>query len=107
MCTLSLTPVPGGLRLVFNRDELVTPPPMIHTYGPRTATHPTDPQAGGTWLAANDAGLTCAILNRTPRDHRPPPCRLSRGSIIPALLHHRNARAAAHQARSLLLSEFP
>jgi Transport and Golgi organisation 2 len=86
MCTVSA--IPGGwlhpgfgsttrssalelplLRVVCNRDELRTRaralPPSILDLGPRRAVLPVDPDGGGSWIAANDAGLVFALLNVT------------------------------------------
>src|SRR5437762_13943150 len=74
VCTVSIiSPGDGVLRLACNRDELwsrpdALPPRLMH-FGQRQAALPIDPQSGGTWMAVNDAGLTCAILNaRRGRD---------------------------------------
>src|SRR5436305_3313340 len=46
------------------------------------------PASGGTWLAANDAGLALAVLNVNPpeRDREALRPTRSRGEVIPALL---------------------
>lgn len=92
MCTVSVIHLSGAvLRLVCNRDELLTRPialpPQRREYGERTALLPIDPQSDGTWIAANDAGLMFALLNQRlgwPARHVPP---RSRGDIIPSVLH--------------------
>jgi hypothetical protein len=84
--------LPGDvLRLVCNRDELLTRPvaisPVKRTFGGREALLPIDPQSDGTWIAANDAGLSFALLNQRlgwPTRNIPP---RSRGEIIPSVLH--------------------
>jgi hypothetical protein len=50
---------------------------------------PVDPTSGGTWVAANDAGLALALLNvnANKRPSATPAAPQSRGKIIPALLH--------------------
>lgn len=73
MCTVSWHLLPHAelgsqdLHIYFNRDEQRTRPEAI---SPRTTKHngvqllhPTDPKAGGTWLAANDSGCVVALLN--------------------------------------------
>jgi len=92
MCTVSIIHLPGGeLRLVCNRDELLTRrialPPQRQIFGERDALLPIDPQSGGTWIAANDAGLMFALLNQRlgwPARNIP---QRSRGEIIPSVLH--------------------
>ena len=55
------------LRVVCNRDEHLTRapalPPTVWAAGARRALMPIDPSSGGTWIAANDAGLVFAVLN--------------------------------------------
>lgn len=90
MCTVSVVPGASGFRIVCNRDELRTRPaglpPALHRTRAVTAVWPLDPKSGGTWIAANDAGLAFALLNRRHPDGRwkPPPA-VSRGTIIPRL----------------------
>lgn len=90
MCTLTAVPTPGGVRVAFNRDEsparpAALPPAALRT-GDARALVPVDPESGGTWLAATDAGLVLALLNANPV--APPPRRptRSRGGVIPAVL---------------------
>ena len=91
MCTLTVVPLPGGrVRVGFNRDERrdrpAGLPPRRWRVGSRTAVLPVDPQSGGTWLAATDAGLVLALLNVTPDRPAPRAAARSRGEVIPALL---------------------
>lgn len=112
MCTLTVVPSPSGrVRLAFNRDESRTRPlglpPDVHQVGPRRAVFPTDPASGGTWLAVNDAGLILATLNVNPPEKPNQAALRSRGTIIPALLHHDSPAAAlAEFERSLTYEEF-
>jgi hypothetical protein len=72
MCTLSWTllggaPGEGGYFLAFNRDERRTraaglAPRVIEQGGVR-ALAPIDGEAGGTWIAVNEMGLSLSILN--------------------------------------------
>ncbi len=95
MCTLTIVSIePGVLRLVFNRDELVSRPPAlpprVSGFGTRRALLPIDPVSGGTWIAATDAGLAFALLNLNQQpadDHWSDDAPgVSRGQVIPALL---------------------
>lgn len=82
MCTLTFTGTaldPGisaralregeaGYTLLFNRDELRTRGPEIAPSETRTDSGvryvaPTDSDAGGTWIAANEHGVSVALLN--------------------------------------------
>jgi hypothetical protein len=46
---------------------------------------PQDPQGGGTWIAANSAGLVFVLLNAHPTTVPPPSALRSRGLVIPSL----------------------
>lgn len=106
MCTATLLPIfsgPTGLRLVTSRDEkharAAALPPRQNRFGPRAALLPIDPIGGGTWVAVNDAGVVVTLLNLNPEGARPVPADpISRGGVIPALMHHATAAAAAAQA---------
>ena len=115
MCTATLLP-PGpaapavtdapGLRLVTSRDEqharAAALPPQLRTYGERTALLPIDPAGGGTWVGVNDAGLVITLLNLNVDDAPPVPVdAVTRGGVIPGLLHCATAHAAAAQAERL------
>lgn len=91
MCTLSWTiPAPGAMSLCFNRDEQKTRsqgrPPDRFTADGRQYLAPTDPDAGGTWIAVSEAGLSLALLNYTQGSAEPPERPTSRGLLIPSLM---------------------
>jgi hypothetical protein len=81
----------AGFRLACNRDERderpAALPPRAGVFGERRAILPIDPQGGGTWIAVNDAGLAMTLLNLSPDGDRRAAGRISRGRIIPSLLH--------------------
>jgi Transport and Golgi organisation 2 len=86
MCTVSLVTTGDRLRVMASRDERHARPEATH---PRTratpygfAIMPTDPQAGGTWIAATSSGLVFALLNG---ESDAPSGGMSRGLIIPSL----------------------
>jgi hypothetical protein len=99
MCTVTALPRPLLvsdlsrdrllLRVACNRDELLTRqpalPPTRWVAGGRMALMPIDPDSGGTWIAANDAGLVFVLLNAQPRISTTDGD-LSRGIIIPTLV---------------------
>ncbi len=68
MCTLSWLLGEDGYEVHFNRDESrsrpAARPPVISEVSGRRVLAPTDAQAGGTWIAVNNAGLGLALLNR-------------------------------------------
>jgi hypothetical protein len=67
MCTLSWLSLEDGYFVAFSRDERHTRAPglgprMIERAGVR-AIAPVDAEAGGTWIAVNELGITLALLN--------------------------------------------
>lgn len=97
MCTLTFVPRDDGYYLAMNRDESISrgvahPPARIDLPGLKTnAIYPRD-VAGGTWIAANDRGITFGLLNWNDV-HRPGADKIrSRGVVIPHLVqfgsHH-------------------
>lgn len=67
MCTVSWLRGPGYYELLFNRDESrergPESPPRIESADDVHWIAPMDADAGGTWISANDRGLTIGILN--------------------------------------------
>jgi hypothetical protein len=96
MCTVTIIRPPVAaeetacVRLVCNRDEQRSRPPAlpprIERFGSRQALLPIDPLGGGTWIAANDAGLAFMLMNAYAGSVLPPRGEKSRGLIIPQLL---------------------
>jgi hypothetical protein len=86
MCTVSLVATADRLRVMCNRDERHTRPeagpPRARATSAGVALMPTDPQAGGTWIAATSTGLVMALLNG---DGPVAPGSVSRGRLIPSL----------------------
>lgn len=97
------------LRVACNRDELVTRqpalPPTLWAAGPRRAVMPIDPESGGTWIAANDAGLVFVLLNANP-GHLVPRGHISRGAIIPTLVGSSTVSRALTLAERLPMGRF-
>lgn len=91
MCTVSIVPHARGMRIVCNRDERrdrpPAEPPAVRGIRGTATLWPRDPVSGGTWIAANDAGVAFVILNRHDGSARVAgPARQSRGTIIPRLI---------------------
>ena len=84
------------LVVAANRDELLERPaiPMtvLREAGPRILGG-RDEQAGGTWLAVNEAGVVAALTNRPVKGERDPTKR-SRGELPLMLARHTSAAAA-------------
>ena len=64
-----------------------------------------DRSAGGTWMAANPAGLVAAVLNR-PGSLGPAPGKRSRGELPLLALEHGSAAAAAAAIAALPAEEW-
>ena len=67
MCTVSWVHQPGGYHLLCNRDEKRTrgrafAPTVIECGGVRYVA-PIDADCGGTWIAANEFGVSLCLLN--------------------------------------------
>jgi hypothetical protein len=99
MCTVSIVSAPDrdAIRVMVNRDERrlrpVAHPPAVNPTATGHAIWPADPEGGGTWVAATNAGLVLLLLNL--EGSRRPPQLLSRGLIIPRL-------AGAHSMGELM-----
>ena len=114
MCTVTLIPCGNGVRLACNRDESplrpAALPPRVLMCGARRALMPIDSLAGGTWIAANDAGLMATLLNvyETPRDKTAPPSpsRRSRGTIIPWLMEAATLDEAYEKTQGIVREEY-
>lgn len=106
MCTVTVVPREGGVRVLCNRDEQrarpIALPPRIHDLGGRLAVFPMDPLGGGTWIGVNDTGLIVALLNAHPTIRMSGTnATRSRGHIVRELLRCESLRQAIPGAESL------
>ena len=92
MCTLTwiFNEDCEGYSLFFNRDELKTrqraiPPHLKQTEHGIHFLAPTDTDAGGTWIAVNQYGLTVCLLNNYEAAEPETGELRSRGEIVLAL----------------------
>lgn len=110
MCTLSWWRGADGYSVFFNRDEQRTRavglPPAVHASGPVRFLAPRDPDGGGTWIAANEQGLTVLVLNRYDVPLAPPPEPVSRGTLVLRLAGESSAGAARRALDALDLRRF-
>jgi hypothetical protein len=95
MCTLTVVTGDNSHCIAMNRDEKIMRgvgvPPEIHEFDGTRVIYPGD-GTGGTWIAANEYGITLALLNWNdivPRGIDTSKTR-SRGRVIPALLDSRS-----------------
>jgi len=76
MCTMSFIPKSTGYLIGMNRDERVSREqavsPQIIAFGKLEAIHPREP-GGGTWIGANELGITFALLNQNKPCKMPKP----------------------------------
>jgi hypothetical protein len=111
MCTLSVIRTRDDVvRLAFNRDELRTRPrglpPRLVTIGEREVAMPVDPQSGGTWIAANDAGLIVALLNVNETGAAMTSRPFSRGRIVPRTAESSGIDDACRAICALRVTEY-
>lgn len=116
MCTLTAVRVgrreTGEFRVVVNRDEQRTRaaalPPIVRRGAGMEAILPIDPSSGGTWIAANSAGVVLALLNANPiGGSLRRPLQQSRGVIVPSLLSSTSAGEAVRLALEVDPTRFP
>lgn len=106
MCTVSWRFDAKGYDLFFNRDELNTRAqertPSIAERAGVNFLAPQDGDSGGTWLLANEFGITVCLLNDYANPWRPPSERVafSRGQVVSscaAVANHDDVWATVEQ----------
>lgn len=110
MCTLSFVPGKSLYAIAMNRDERLIRPrayaPRITGAGTVEAVYPRE-HAGGTWIGANETGISFALLNRNWSANGNPKLR-SRGEVIPPLLESCNRNKAEQRITNMDLRDiFP
>jgi hypothetical protein len=77
-------------------------PPRMRRFGNAHALLPVDPASGGTWISVNDGGIVFTLLNYNRREPRMVEATsaptISRGRIIPGLLHCQTVSDATEAA---------
>jgi hypothetical protein len=111
MCTLTwlFNDDAQGYSLFFNRDELKTrkralPPQMQQTKNGVSFLAPTDADAGGTWLAVNQYGLTICLLNNYASIDPDNRVFKSRGEIVVALIDSHSIASVEEKLLAMDLS---
>jgi hypothetical protein len=111
MCTVVLLRRPGEAWPVFigaNRDEKLDrawDPPAAWWRDRPGVVGGRDREAGGTWMAANAAGVVAAVLNR-PGSLGPAPGKRSRGELPLLALERATAEAAVAALAALPAAEW-
>lgn len=107
MCTVTWLREPGGYQLFCNRDEkLSRQPALFPAVSEREGVRfvaPRDGDFGGTWLAANEYGVTFCLLNGVGTAG---PALRSRGLLVLDLLPSPTREEAARRLRKVCCSEF-
>ncbi len=110
MCTLSWLPERGGYSLFFNRDESRLRgseiPAAPHQWDGAHLVAPLDSDQGGTWIAANEFGVTVAVLNRYGPEMTRIPGRRSRGQLVRSLAPTATPGAVRRRLAELLLTDY-
>ena len=113
MCTLTwlFNDEGQGYSLFFNRDELKTrkrasSPHMQQTNNGVNFLAPTDADAGGSWLAVNQYGLTICLLNNYNAIDPANRVFKSRGEIVVALIDSHSIAAVEEKLLAMDLSSY-
>jgi hypothetical protein len=110
MCTVSWLHHEQGYDLLCNRDEKRTRPkaygPEIRDTGGVRYIAPVDSLAGGSWIAANEFGLSLCLLNGKPQPSIEDRTFSSRGLLIPELISAASIDSIYDRVRRCDLSGF-
>lgn len=112
MCTVTwLRHNHGDYAVFFNRDEqrrrATAHPPAVHNTGGVRYLAALDGEAGGTWLAANEHGLTLGLLNYYEAEHVWRACQpRSRGLLVLSLIDEPELDEVTRRVRDLRADEY-
>ena len=111
MCTVSWVQQPGGYHLLANRDEKRTRgrafAPAIRECGGVRYVAPIDSDFGGTWIAANEFGVSVCLLNGDAGTQNSFPSRQrSRGLLLRELAWETTGADCLLSLRQLDLSPY-
>ena len=112
MCTLTWSiQNDGSYCVLFNRDELLSRlPGSAPAYAESESgvgyLSPIDGDAGGTWIAANELGLTFCLLNNYLIGERPEIEYRSRGEVIRRLVACREVTEVKKALRAIELKRY-
>ena len=112
MCTLTWWNGPDGYEVFFNRDErrtrLEALPPCVDVRNGVRFVAPVDQPSGGTWLLANERGVTLAILNLYERERMEPPAEgfHSRGLLLRSLADCGDLDEVSQRLRAARMADY-
>ncbi len=111
MCSLSWHHRKDGYEVFFNRDEKKTRgralPPFTGEHKGVRYLSPKDSDAGGTWLLANEHGVTLALLNHWGTVSKKANPALSRGNLLSQhLANQSSASSAMEHLRNISLTGY-
>lgn len=111
MCTMTWFQKEQGYELFFNRDEQITRSqaklPTVQIREGIQYISPTDTDAGGSWIAVNQFGVTVCLLNHYQFEQIATYKNwLSRGDIVRNLAISNTISRAAHQFKQLDLENY-
>ena len=113
MCTLTwlFNSDRRGYTLLFNRDELKTrkrayPPSLTEAINGVSYLAPIDADAGGTWLAVNQYGLTICLLNYYAVESKNSDAIHSRGEVVTQLASCQSIAGIEAALRKMTLENY-
>ena len=111
MCTVSWFKSSTGYELFFNRDERIkradASEPEIYIENGCHFLSPTDTEAGGSWIAVNQHGLTVCLLNLySAKDITVRNDYISRGEIIRSIAGCSTITAAHNELKEMDLTRY-
>jgi hypothetical protein len=114
VCTVTWFDESDGYQVFFNRDERRQRrpglPPEVRRSGSTRFVAPLDGDFGGTWIAANEFGLTVCLLNGPAaageQPSLPPSASTSRGHVPLSVIEHRTTPGVRAALRPAGLARF-
>jgi len=111
MCTITWVREDRQYDLFCNRDERKTRkraiPPAVHRTNDVSFLAPIDGDAGGTWIAANESGLTLTLLNYYHASVAvEPPAVRSRGLLVADLVTCTDLQEIEDALRNVELQQY-
>ena len=111
MCTVTWWRTSGGYEIFFNRDERRTRKPArapsVHTLHTTRYVAPEDGDAGGSWIGANEYGLSLCLLNHYSASAADAaPGRISRGLLLTSLMDAASVADVSQRLKHVALADY-